>query len=410
MPSVIWKYSQGVWGYQVDSTGWCVRRGRRCLAVSLSPGPRRCPACGSAEVSAYRERVREIRALPDGRCPVLLRVTVTKNYCRECGHAWRGRIPFASTPSSRITRQLERTVVELCREMPMKAVAEHFGIGQETVRDAVRRSLRRKYADVPLGGVRHIGIDEIYAFRHAKASGKYVTVVRDVATGAVLEVARGKGAAALGHFGRRIRRFSRRVMTVSMDMSNSYRDWAGRALPGATVVFDRFHVAMSMNERLDRVRRRVCRDMDAETRRAVKGCRHLLLRNGGSLGAADARRLAEARKASGPLSDAYMLKERLRSVYAEAPDAPAAEALLLRWAADADATGVRELAEMAGLIRGHLGGILAYWETGRITNASSEGFNQKIRWLIDMAYGFRDYEFFRLKVFDLPSTKIKKSL
>ena len=38
-----------------------------------------------------------------------------------------------------------------------------------------------------------------------------------------------------------------------MDMSNAYQDWARHALPGTTVVFDRFHVAMAMNERLDRV-------------------------------------------------------------------------------------------------------------------------------------------------------------
>jgi len=410
MPSVTFDYTQGVWGYQVDSTGSRESGGRRCLVVSLSLASRHCPECGSTEVSAYPERVREIHALPAGRCPVLLRVAVSKDYCLDCGHVWREHPAFTSSPTSRITRQLERTVVELCHDMPMKAVADHFGLGQGTVRDTVKRALGRRYADVPLGGVEHIGVDEIYVFRRAKAAEKYVTVVRDVATGAVLEVARGKGAAALGHFGRRIRRFSRHVRTVSMDMSNAYQDWARRALPGATVVFDRFHVAMAMNERLDRVRRRVCRDMDAETRRAIKGNRHLLLRAGDGLDADDARRLAAARKASAPLSDAYLLKERLRSVYAEARYAPDPGALLRQWTADADASGVPELADMARLVRGHLEGILAFWGTGRMTNASTEGFNQKIRWLISQTYGFRDYAFFRLRVFDLPSTNTRKSL
>ena len=39
-----------------------------------------------------------------------------------------------------------------------------------------------------------------------------------------------------------------------------------------------------------------------------------------------------------------------------------------------------------------------------------EGFNGKVRWLIKQAYGFRDFKYFRLKIFDLPSTDIRKRL
>ena len=43
-------------------------------------------------------------------------------------------------------------------------------------------------------------------------------------------------------------------------------------------------------------------------------------------------------------------------------------------------------------------------------NLLGEGFNNKIRWLIRQAYGYRDYEYFRLKVFDLPNIKNKNEL
>ena len=39
-----------------------------------------------------------------------------------------------------------------------------------------------------------------------------------------------------------------------------------------------------------------------------------------------------------------------------------------------------------------------------------EGFNGKVRWLIKQAFGFRDFKYFRLKIFDLPSTNIRKKL
>ena len=60
--------------------------------------------------------------------------------------------------------------------------------------------------------------------------------------------------------------------------------------------------------------------------------------------------------------------------------------------------------------RSHIKGILGYWKLDGATNASMEGFNGKVRWLIKQAYGFRDFKYFRLKIFDLPSTDIRKRL
>ena len=74
-----------------------------------------------------------------------------------------------------------------------------------------------------------------------------------------------------------------------------------------------------------------------------------------------------------------------------------------------EAADVPELAAMAKTIRSHIKGILGYWKLGGATNAM-EGFNAKIRWLIKQAYGFRDFKYFRLKIFDLPSTDIRKRL
>ena len=65
---------------------------------------------------------------------------------------------------------------------------------------------------------------------------------------------------------------------------------------------------------------------------------------------------------------------------------------------------------MAKTIRSHIKGILSYWKLDRAINASMEGFNGKVCCLIKQAYGFRDFKYFRLKIFDLPSTDIRKRL
>jgi transposase len=366
--------TQGIHGFQAERTAYLEGPdGGRDAHVRLVRAGFRCPGCGQSDVAVYAERDREIAGLPVGRTRLMLHVTVHRIYCPVCGAAHYEQIPFLASPTARVTRQMERTILELRREMSVSAVAAHFGLSWHTVKNIEKSALGRKYAKVRLRDVRHIGIDELYVFRHAPADEKYVTVVRDLDTGAVLEVARGKGEAALAGFSRRIRRYCRKVKTVCMDMSNAYSAWVFKNLRNADVVFDLFHVIKAVNERLDKVRRRVSRDMDAATREAVKGNRRLFLRN----------------------------EENLE---------PDASALLEEWCALADGTGLPEMAGMAKTVRRHFTGILAFWRHGGATNAAQEGFNNKIRWLIGQAYGFRDYEYFRLKIFDLPSTSIKKAI
>lgn len=77
----------------------------------------------------------------------------------------------------------------------------------------------------------------------------------------------------------------------------------------------------------------------------------------------------------------------------------------MMWCTVAELSKIPEMKTMARTIRQHNDGILAYWTQNRITSAAMEGFNNKIRWLIRQAYGYRDEEYFTLKIFDLPNLK-----
>ena len=54
--------------------------------------------------------------------------------------------------------------------------------------------------------------------------------------------------------------------------------------------------------------------------------------------------------------------------------------------------------------------IISFWTFRHISNASMEGFNNKIRWLIKQAYGFRDSEYFKLKIYQFPEISSVKEL
>ena len=101
-----------------------------------------------------------------------------------------------------------------------------------------------------------------------------------------------------------------------------------------------------------------------------------------------------------------MFKEALRSIYRQAKDSYHAH----RWCKLAEETGIPELKTMARTIRDKLDGIVTYWTFRHISNAKMEGFNNKIRWLTKQAYGFRDREYFKLKIYQLPEISSEKSI
>jgi len=68
----------------------------------------------------------------------------------------------------------------------------------------------------------------------------------------------------------------------------------------------------------------------------------------------------------------------------------------------AEETFVPELKTMAKTIRNRMEGIVSYWTFGHLSIASTEDFNNIIRGLNRMAYGFRDLENLKLKIYQLP--------
>ena len=200
------------------------------------------------------------------------------------------------------------------------------------------------------------------------------------------------------------------VEFVCMDMSNAYEKWAREFVPKARIVFDHFHVVKAMNEKVSAVRRRASAGLDGELRKSVKGCRRILTAGAERLDEKGKARLDALRGTFRELSDVYAMKEMLRGIYSFASIEYSARLLLEDWCETARMTAVPELVAMSRTIESHLEGILGYWRHDGASNASAEGFNNKIRRLIEQAYGLRDREYFRLKVFALPKQKPRRGL
>jgi transposase len=405
MPNRILDYTQGVRGFRLER----IERGKGAIRYHLAGAAKQlpCPRCGSQEASiSSTGETRSVRGLPVGRRKTLLVAQVRRIRCSGCGSFSREPIGFCAGPKLGYSKWLAEHVLALRREMSIKAVAEHTGLHWDTVKEIEKRYLERKYARVRIGEVRRLGIDEVYLGR----SLGYVTVVRNLESGAVLFVGKGKGGEALEPFEARLRRKAGQIEAVAIDMSNAYAAWIARVLPKADIVYDRFHVIKLMNERMDALRRSTMNKLAEEQKKELKGKRYLFLRNQESLEAEAAEQLRKLRFEYADLGTASLMKEYLRNIYGMADCVATAQAAFTLWCEKAEASAIQCLKQMARTIRKRMEGLLGFWKHGRVTSASQEGFNNKIGWLTRQAYGYRDEAFLHLKIYDLPNLSTRKEL
>jgi len=388
----------GTRGYRYIRTAYA--EGQVIFTLRQEPRTCRCSACGSGDVVSRGCVERRFRSLPIGRRATALVLPVPRVECRACGRVRQVDVTFAD-PRRSYTRAFQRYVLELSRRMTIRDVAAHLGVGWDLVKDIQKRDLARRYARPKLKHLRHIAIDEI-----AVAKGhRYMTVVMDLESGAVVFVGDGKGADALKPFWRRLRPSGARVEAVAMDMSAAYRQAVATHLKKAVIVFDHFHVIKLYNDKLSDLRRSLYHQAKDEQKKILKGARWLLLKSPESLDADkdEGRRLEEALALNKPLAAAYYLKEDLRRFW-EQPGKRFATAWLNDWLRRAEASGVRMLQQMARTLEAHRAGLLAYYDA-RITSGPLEGTNNKIKTMKRQAYGFRDPEFFKLKILAIHETK-----
>lgn len=137
----------------------------------------------------------------------------------------------------------------------------------------------------------------------------------------------------------------------------------------------------------------------------VKGTKYILLRNRCDITkATDIERLNAALELNSDLSTAYYLKEESKLIWM-CDDKKQAEAQLRDWTAKRSASGIPELIKLAHSISAYSYGILSFYDEP-ISTAMVEGINNKIKTLKRMAYGFRDNDYFNIRLLALHGYKV----
>jgi transposase len=361
-----------------------------------------CPACKSKDVIRRGTVERVLRGPPIGMRRTCLFVTAPRVQCRKCPGVRTIRLPSV-VPLKNYTMSFVRLVVDLRKMMTILDVAEYLGVSEGTIRNIDKTYLNRRFAKPKLRKVKMLAIDEI----SIRKGHKYITIVMDLASGAVVFVGDGKGEKALKPFWKRLHGSRARIRAVATDMSSAYYKAVCENLPEATHVFDRFHIVKLMNTKLTALRRQLFREADNLEKNVLKGIRWLLLKNPQNLkdDRNEHQRLQDALELNGPLAVAYYLKEDLRQIWNQGGKREAGK-FLTDWCHRAIASGIGVLQTMAKTLQQHRSGILA-WYNYRISTGPLEGLNNKIKTMKRQAYGFLDLEYFKLKIYALHLAKFE---
>lgn len=369
---------------------WCLLRLRR-----LKEGKRWCSSCLREASQVHDVQWRTIRDLPIFEYPVELEVPRLRVLCAHCGPKLEA-LPWLAA-YARITQRLAQSVSRLCSVMSLRHVAAHYRLNWKTVKQIDKRALTEKLGPIDLTGVQVVGMDEFAIQR----GHRYATVAVEPYRKRVLWIGRGRGREdvrpffdLLGEQGRK------NLRAVVIDMNASVAEEVRERCPQAEIVYDLFHViAKYAREVIDRVRVDEANRLreDRSARHVLKSSRWLLLRNQENLTRPQDRlRLSELLKANRALWKVYVLKDDLKMLW-EYRHEGYARRFWDNWYRRAIYSRIEPLKRFARRLQPYLSGLLAHCRWPLHTSLL-EGINNKIKVIKRMAYGFRDDEYFFLKI------------
>ncbi len=228
---------------------------------------------------------------------------------------------------------------------------------------------------------------------------RYATVVMDAERTRVLWVGQGNSREAIRPFFQWLGDKCQQIEAVAMDMNTAFDLEVRAHCPNAEVVYDLFHViARYGREVIDRIRVDQANALrqDRPARKVIKQSRWLLLRNPENLKPEQSIQLDELLSANQPLATCYILKFALKDIW-YAPSVLQAARRWRQWQRQARQSGLAPLEAFARRLKKYARGILA---TARFPMHTSllEGVNNRIKVIKRMAYGFRDADYFFLKI------------
>lgn len=353
-----------------------------------------CPHCGERRVRTKDSFWREVKSIRLHDRPSTLRVRCHKYACLECGRYFNTRLPGVKR-WGRSTELLKKSVFSAYNNGSSNAsIAWEHGIGVATVERYYHQMIAHKAGHYQSRQCpRVLGIDE---HRFTRRHG-FVTTFCDLQKRKVMDIALGKDSTALYAFLNSLQG-RERVRVVCIDMNSGYRSLIKQWFPNAVIVCDRFHVIRLVQHHMIKT----CKLLDEE---------HIAYGRGGLMRLLMTRRDRLRPEQLKKLEHYFETQPALQAVYEFCHDLndllrlkrqnrqqckPLVHELLER---------IKRLRQSPFASMKTLARTLSAWqeEVARMfrfvrNNGITEGFHRKMKLIQRRAYGFRNFENYRLRV------------
>jgi transposase len=379
----------GLPDYEITDFEWI--RGKVGISARYT-GPICCPDCGSSRLRNKGWCDREVRHEDLGLRHCVLKLRVRKAQCLECQRHFRQRLPGIQ-PWQRASEAFQKAIFQQHLDgINRSRLGRREGIGAATVERYFRRGLQRQFKEWhPPRCPAVLGIDEHF-FTRRKG---YATTLCDLRRHKVYDVVLGRSEIALEAYLQRLEGKAQ-VRVVCMDLASVYRAIVRKHFPNARIVADRFHVIRLINQHF-----LACwRELDPAGARN-RGLLSLLRRHRHNLSPEQQQRLAAYLAARPALDLIYRFKQRLCYLllkkHRTRKQCQQLAPRFLRAVYQLRQAGLAQLVQLGDTLNAWREEIASMWRFTR-NNGITEGFHNKMELITRQAYGFRNFENYRMRV------------
>lgn len=356
---------------------------------SLVKKPHVCPHCGSVTQSVHDYRVSIIRDLPVMGKKTFLHYRKRRYHCHSCKKHFYESFSLLPKHCRTTTRLAFYAIYLLSNRQSVRSVARLLGLSDSSVFRRLKDINYPKPSLLPLA----LSIDE---FKGNAGGEKFQAILTDAKNHKLFDILPSRSQVSLTHY---LRDFPNKkdVRYFVTDMNKVYRDLAKAYFPKASIVVDKFHVVRYVTWALENVRKRIQKEMHPDKRKYFKRSRKLLLTHKSKLKKEALEALEIMLLQSRDLAAAYHLKELFYDFMSSSTKEEAAKKLRFFILA-AQTSRLKEFNACLTML-GNWGKYILNAFDCPYTNGYTEGTNNAIKVIKRNAFGYRNFENFRNRIF-----------
>lgn len=375
-------------GYEIDN----IQGINPVIIEAKFIGKVHCPICHEQDLRKKDTFDRMIRHESIGDRKTYIHIKTYKYFCRSCGKYFNQQLPGV-LKWHRSTEGFRREVYEKHNHgMCQKILSEKLNLGTATIERWYHDHLKYKVAkskNDPCPLV--IGIDEhFFSRKHG-----YATTICNLVKHKVHDIVLGRSELALEGYFKRLKD-KERVQVVLMDMSETYRSIIKKHFPNAKIVSDRFHVIRLINYHFLKLWQQI-----DPIGRKNRGLLSLMRRHEENLKQIQKINLENYFQKHPELKPIYDFKQKLcRLMLIKKRTKKQCRRLIpiyLNYLEQLKNSMFEPMVTLGKTLDSWSEEVVRMWRFTK-SNGITEGFHTKMEMITRRAYGFRNFENYRLRV------------